>query len=143
MTTDNRNGANRFAAIRPTGPSPYGDNGGTQHEEAATHGGSAGEETARGAPSPSPSANGANGRDPGGRFAKGNAGGPGNPFARRTAQMRRVLCDAVSEEDLAAIARQMLEKAKGGDVAAAKLLLGYVVGQPVQAVDPDREETGM
>jgi hypothetical protein len=29
------------------------------------------------------------GRDAKGRFAPGNAGGPGNPFARRTAELRR------------------------------------------------------
>ncbi len=30
-----------------------------------------------------PSTNGNNGRDASSRFAKGNSGGPGNPFARR------------------------------------------------------------
>ncbi len=36
-----------------------------------------------------PLANGDNGRDKQGRFAVGNKGGPGNPCARRVAQMRR------------------------------------------------------
>ena len=36
-----------------------------------------------------PLANGDNGRDKQGRFAVGNKGGPGNPYARRVAQMRR------------------------------------------------------
>ncbi len=35
-----------------------------------------------------PSTNGSNGRDAGGRFASGNRGGPGNPYAKRTAAIR-------------------------------------------------------
>ena len=31
-----------------------------------------------------------------------------------------------------------MQAAKKGDVAAAKLLLSYVLGQPTPAVDPDR-----
>jgi hypothetical protein len=84
-----------------------------------------------------PSANQANGRDAQGRFAKGNAGGPGNPFARRMARMRSVLCAAVSEEDIEAVTRMLVERAREGDVAAARLLLAYAVGQPAEAVDPD------
>jgi hypothetical protein len=77
------------------------------------------------------------GRDAKGRFAAGNAGGPGNPFARRTAELRREFLAEASGEDLRAICRALLERAKGGDVAAAKLALGYLVGKPGQAVDPD------
>jgi hypothetical protein len=77
------------------------------------------------------------GRDARGRFTRGNAGGPGNPFARRTAALRRAFCEAVSEEDM----RQMVEviklKALGGDLAACKLLLGYCVGRPGPVVEPD------
>jgi hypothetical protein len=77
------------------------------------------------------------GRDGRGRFVKGNAGGTGNPFARRTAALRRALCEAVNEEDI----RQMVEviklKALGGDLAACKLLLSYCVGRPAPSVEPD------
>ena len=85
-----------------------------------------------------PSTNGSNGRDAAGRFAKGNAGGPGNPFARRVARLRASLLDAVSEEDLGEVVAGLMQAAKKGDVAAAKLLLSYVLGQPTPAVDPDR-----
>jgi hypothetical protein len=78
-----------------------------------------------------------NGRDAQGRFAPGNLGGPGNPFARRTAQLRRVLVEAVSDDDIKEIAAMLLFKTKSGDLAAAKLLLGYVIGKPGPAVDPD------
>jgi hypothetical protein len=77
------------------------------------------------------------GRDAHGRFTKGNPGGPGNPFARRTAAMRKALCDAVNEEDLRQIAEALKRKAKEGDVAAARLVLSYVVGRPEATVDPD------
>ena len=77
-------------------------------------------------PAPSPE-NIASGRDAKGRFARGNAGGPGNPFARRTAELRRAFLAEASGEDLRAVCRALLERAKGGDVAAAKLALGYLV----------------
>jgi hypothetical protein len=78
------------------------------------------------------------GRGPNGRFAKGNRGGPGNPFARQVAAMRQELLKAVTSEDLSGIVRAMIEKAKEGDVAAAKFVLQYTLGKPAQTVDPDR-----
>jgi hypothetical protein len=78
-----------------------------------------------------------NGRDARGRFAPGNVGGPGNPFARRVAQLRTVLLEAVSDEDLRIVAEQLVVKAKMGDLAATKLLFQYVVGKPAATVDPD------
>lgn len=85
-----------------------------------------------------PSTNGDNGRTAAGRFAPGNAGGPGNPFARRVASLRRAMLDAVSEADMAAIAAALVDKAKAGDVAAVKVLLPYLVGPVAPVVDPDR-----
>jgi len=94
--------------------------------------------TQAGAPLP----NGDNGagkgsREADGRFAKGNPGGPGNPFARRTAALRRAFCEAVTEEDIWLLARQLLVKAREGDLTAAKVLFAYTIGKPVDAVDPD------
>jgi hypothetical protein len=51
--------------------------------------------------------------------------------------MRKVFTEAVSEEDLVAVAKAMTDKAKQGDVAAARLVLSYVVGKPLDAVEPD------
>jgi len=79
----------------------------------------------------------AEGRDAGGRFAAGNRGGPGNPFARAVAARRRALLDAVSPEDVARVAKKLLEMAKGGDLPAAALLFKYAIGQPRPAPDPD------
>jgi hypothetical protein len=86
---------------------------------------------------PGPSANGASGRDSRGRFARGNPGGPGNPFARHQAALRQALCQAVSAQDIQAIAHRLVVQAQAGDVAAAKLLLAYVVGKPAEPADPD------
>jgi hypothetical protein len=77
------------------------------------------------------------GRDARGRFAPGNAGGPGNPFARRTAELRREFLAEATGEDLRAICRALLEQAKAGDKATAKLALSYLVGKPEKPVDPD------
>jgi hypothetical protein len=88
---------------------------------------------------PSPTA--PNGAPPGrtttGTFAPGNKIGRGNPHARHQAALRRALQDAVGPERIARIALALAQKAEGGDVAAAKLLFAYLLGQPVVATDPD------
>jgi hypothetical protein len=104
---------------RTGAPSPIGDNGGGT---VATAG-----------PVPPP----ASGRDAGGRFAKGNVGGPGNPFARPVAALRQALLHTVTEEDVQDLAGRLLVSARGGDVAALKLLLAYVLGRPAEVVDAD------
>ena len=57
-----------------------------------------------------PSPNGSNGRDASGRFAPGNPGGPGAPNARRVAELRRAVLDAVSEEDVRSLAGALLTR---------------------------------
>jgi hypothetical protein len=82
-----------------------------------------------------PSPNGPNGgRDPRGRFLKGNGGGPGNPHAKRVAKLRSVVIAAVTETDLRAIVQRLVLLAKTGDVAAAKLLLDRILG-PAESLD--------
>src|SRR5207249_6796255 len=80
----------------------------------------------------------ANGHDAKGRWAKGNPGGPGNPFARQVARLRQVILNRLTEEDLLAITEALLAKAKEGSVSAAKLLLAYALGKPASMPDPDR-----
>jgi hypothetical protein len=77
------------------------------------------------------------GRDGRGRFTAGNAGGPGNPFARRVALLRTILLECVSDEEMRIIAGQLVVMAKLGDLAAIKLLFQYVLGKPAATVDPD------
>jgi hypothetical protein len=84
-----------------------------------------------------PSLNGDNGRGMDGRFAKGNPGGPGNPFARQVAALRRVLLEAVSANDLRDIVNALVAQARCGHVAAAKIVLEYTLGKPAKTVEPD------
>jgi hypothetical protein len=77
------------------------------------------------------------GRDAKGRFAKGNPGGPGNPFARHVARLRSALAECVTEEDIRQIARGLLVSAKLGHLPSIRVLLSYVVGKPPGAVNPD------
>jgi hypothetical protein len=79
-------------------------------------------------------------RQPGGRFGRGNAGGPGNPFARQVAELRKAMLDAVTVDRIRNIAESMVQRAEKGDVAAAKLVLQYTLGKPAPAVEPDRVE---
>ena len=81
-----------------------------------------------------PSANGSNGRGANGRFARGNPGGPGNPHAKRTAALRVMLVEAVTEDDLRQVVTKLVELAKGGDLAAIRELLDRTMGKPVVAV---------
>jgi len=76
-------------------------------------------------------------RDANGRFAIGNDGGPGNPFARQTAALHAAFLESTTAEDMKAIADTLIELAKGGNVAAAKLVLHYTIGKPAPAVQPD------
>jgi hypothetical protein len=78
------------------------------------------------------------GRDSKGRFAKGNKGGPGNPFARKVAELRAALVNFVTEDDMKHLAFVLKMRAEGGDMVAMKLLFQYVLGKPTETVDPDR-----
>ncbi len=102
---------------------------------------------------PEPEAAARDGREANGRFAKGNHGGPGNPFARQTAAFRRQLLEAVTPQDMEAICATLILRARAGSVPHVKLLFSYVIGKPTDAVNPDtldlqemqqyRQELGM
>jgi len=79
-------------------------------------------------------------RDAGGRFLPNNTGGPGNPFARQVAQLRKALLVAVGPDDITAIVDRLKTKALDGDLAAIKILFGYVLGKPTPMPDPDAVE---
>jgi len=72
-----------------------------------------------------------------GRFAPGNPGGPGNPFARQVAALRQALLNSVTADDIQAVARALIQRASEGNVQAAKLLLSYAIGKPQPAPEPD------
>jgi len=80
-----------------------------------------------------------NGRTARGRFAQGNLGGPGNPYARRTAALRSALLDAVTEADIRAVARALVKRAKAGEIPAIRELLDRLLGK---AGDASLEDAG-
>jgi hypothetical protein len=71
-----------------------------------------------------------NGRGKSGRFGPGNRFGKGNGLACRQAQLRAHLMASINPDDLRAIIKAMVGMAKGGDVAAARLVLTYAAGEP-------------
>src|SRR3984957_8505813 len=76
-------------------------------------------------------------RDTGGKFTKGNAGGPGNPHARSCARMLEMFRNAISEDEMFQLCRMLFMKAVGGDISAAKIILSYKIGKPLPAPHPD------
>src|SRR5262245_15412968 len=78
-------------------------------------------------------------RDRGGRFAPGNHGGPGNPFARPMAAFRAVMFRVVQPEDVEKAVRKLFELAGDGHLPAIKLLLQYTMGKPTAPPEPYEE----
>ena len=72
-------------------------------------------------------------RDGSGRFAPGNKGGPGNPFARKVGLLRSALLETVTEDDMKAVAAKLVEMARGGHLPAFKELLERTLGRPIEA----------
>jgi hypothetical protein len=78
-----------------------------------------------------PSPNGSNGRDARGRFIEGNPGGPGNPHARRIAQLRSILLESISDDDFRYVVRRLVHLAKnGGELPWIKELFDRTIGKP-------------
>ncbi len=67
-----------------------------------------------------------------GRFLQGNSYGHGNPLGKQVNRLRAALIRAVDEDDLDQVIRTLVRQAKGGDVAAAKVLLERLFGKPFQ-----------
>ena len=67
-------------------------------------------------------------RTEGGRFAAGNAGGPGRPRRAVESQYMASIGDVVTVEDWQAIVRRALDDAKNGDAKAREWLTKYLVG---------------
>ena len=78
------------------------------------------------------------GHDARGRFTVGNLGGPGNPFNRQIAALRKEIVNCCTPERLRRIAVKMMDLAEEGDIAAAKLILTFAIGKPQPMPNPDR-----
>ena len=78
-----------------------------------------------------PKANGYNGKRGGdGRFLPGNADGPGNPYAKKVAELRGSLINSINHDDIELIINSQIKKAKKGDTMAAKFILERILGRP-------------
>ena len=78
-------------------------------------------------------------RDARGYFAKGNKGGPGNPYIKRIAQLRALIYETLDDAAFKGLIYAMQRAADNGDVAAAKLLLEYSIGRP-RDVEPESDD---
>lgn len=79
-------------------------------------------------------------RDASGRFVRGNPGGPGNPHAGTVARLRSVLLDTVTEDDLRAVVRALVDEARSGNVPAIRELLDRTLGRT--PIAPPNGENG-
>ena len=52
------------------------------------------------------------------------------------AALRQVLLDTITDEDIRALAAELVAQARAGDLTATKLLFTYVIGKPTEYVDP-------
>mgnify|MGYP006273182639 CR=1 len=79
------------------------------------------------------------GRDAKGRFAPGNKAAKGNPHAKRVQDIRGAMLDTVTYKDVRDIVRSLIDKAKGGDVQAAREVLDRSLGKVKQPMEMDFE----
>jgi hypothetical protein len=70
-----------------------------------------------------------NGRTGAGKFAPGNKLATGNPHAKAVQRLRAELMRTVTAEDLRLIVAKLVEKAKAGDVIAAREVLDRCLGK--------------
>lgn len=70
-----------------------------------------------------------NGRTARGQFARGNPGGPGNPHAKRVAELREALLSSINPNDIRDIVHALVSRAKSGEVAAIRELLDRLLGR--------------
>jgi len=79
-------------------------------------------------------------RDDQGRFLPGNPGGPGNPHVAAVGAWRKALVEAVTPEDVGAVTRKLVAKAKEGESWAVKELFDRCLGRPQQRMELDTGE---
>ncbi len=77
-----------------------------------------------------------NGKNNKGQFAKGNTAGSGkrSPEAKRKTEQADIFKNAVSDDDIRAIAQILVTKAKQGDTRAAQQVLDRCLGKVKEQV---------
>ena len=85
-----------------------------------------------------------NGRQTDGTFAAGNKASKGRPEGSRN--KASLMAEKLMEGDAEAVIKTVVERAKGGDIQAARLILDRIVpvrkGRPVQIQLPDMAGAG-
>jgi cobalamin biosynthesis protein CobD/CbiB len=71
-------------------------------------------------------------------FLKGGPGGPGRPPKAAEDRLLDLVKSAVTPSELRAVMRTLAQKAKDGDVPAARLLLSYLIGLPTDTSTAER-----
>jgi len=79
------------------------------------------------------------GRDDRGRFAPGNSLSPGRPSKEREKQYLAAFDKALPANELSTVVAAVLVKAKSGSIPAARLLLEYAIGRPIQRFEFEDE----
>ena len=80
-----------------------------------------------------------NGRNGSGQFTTGNHHGKGNPLFGKVATLRAEALKSVTPATVKGLIKALIERAKAGDIAAAKLILPYLIGQPATAKEIEAE----
>ena len=70
-----------------------------------------------------------NGQSAGGRFGKGNQFAAGRGGDRKVLALRRALLEAVTEDDITAVVRKLIEQAKAGCIHSAREVLDRCLGR--------------
>ena len=80
-----------------------------------------------------------NGRNGSGQFATGNKHGKGNPLFGKVATLRSAVLKSVTPATVKGLVKSLIDQAMAGDIAAAKLILPYLIGQPATAKEMEAE----
>ena len=80
-----------------------------------------------------------NGRNESGQFATGNKHGKGNPLFGKVATLRSAALKSVTPATVKGLIKSLIDQAMAGDIAAAKLILPYLIGQPATAKELEAE----
>jgi len=80
-----------------------------------------------------------NGRNGSGQFATGNKHSKGNPLFGKVATLRSAVLKSVTSATVKGLVKSLIDQAMAGDIAAAKLILPYLIGQPATAKELEAE----
>ena len=80
-----------------------------------------------------------NGRNGSGQFATGNKHGKGNPLFGKVSTLRSAALKSVTPATVKGLIKSLIDQATAGDIAAAKLILPYLIGQPATAKELEAE----